>query len=918
MFYDWRRNYIQNKKPTIKKLGENYKQRRKQMNKKKRQAISLVGILTVMIAFFITPITALAASVNYEKIGDYVSTWHVASLGGLHWTDNGVHLIKADNQPAFCIEHGVLLNGGSGFEPSEMDSAEKERLSLISYYGYQISPTMENYGITQNIIWEEFGDTLLTTQLPNYANRKNEILAKVTNHKIKPSFANQNITLNVGDSITLTDTNNVLSKYGNLLENSANLQIEKNGNILKLTATASSKESGKLQYSMVPKDQVGQSFVYKKPGEQTVATFKLSNAGEMNLNIKVNLNGNVKLKKVDQDTGKAVPNTKMKFEYNGQTKEIVTDMNGLAQIDGLKAGTKVKITEVTASNGFVNKGESKEITIEPNKTIEVVFGNKAQQGLLKLKKTGQKATTVTTADSDYGKLHDITFDYVPLADVTFTIKAREDIKVGDYVHAKKGSVVATVKTDEKGELINMPKLYLGKYEAVETTAPAGYLLNTTPLPFEFTYEGQNVELVSQSLEAKNDFQQLKITVHKNEEQIQEWKGNVPVLEEVKANDKVFGLFTNQEYTMIDNTIVPADALLAFGTVSEGELVFSNQQLMEGKYYIQELDAGEIHEIDPTHHEFEFTAMDHDKEKIIDIYAPKDNQEDESLPLLNKLHFNQFSLKKINEEATLEEKNGYEFTFTGNGKGAIFTLETEDKEVVQTVTVNKDSLATFTNVPVGTFYLKEKQPSSENYVGSSETYQIISTLKGVQAYDSEGQLLGEIMNEETSEEEESIEQTEEPDSKEPTKDEPIVLLELKNHLVKGNAELTKTDVSDGKTLQNTGIRILDKDKIVVIEGKTDNQGQFIFEKLPKGVYYFQEFDAPSGYQLDETPIQFEIKEEGEIVKCTMTNQLIPNEKGSLPQTGETTSILGIALGSLLLLGVASYYFYAKKKQENKTK
>lgn len=888
------------------------------MNKKKRQAISLVGVLTVMIAFFITPITAFAASVNYEKIGDYVSTWHVASLGGLHWTDNGVHMIKADNQPAFCIEHGVLLNGGSGFTPSELNSTEKERLSLISYYGYQISPTMENYGITQNIIWEEFGDTLLTTQLPNYVNRKNEILAKVANHKIKPSFANQNITLNVGDSITLTDTNNVLSKYGNLLENSANLQIEKNGNTLKLTATTNSKESGKLQYSMVPKDKVGQSFIYKKPGEQTVATFKLSNAGEMNLAIKVNLNGNIKLKKVDEDTGKAVPNTKMKFEYNGQTKELVTDMNGLAQIDGLKAGTKVKITEVTASNGFVNKGESKEITIEPNKTIEVVFGNKAQQGLLKLKKTGQKATTVTTTDSDYGPLHDITFDYVPLADVTFTIKAREDIKVGDHVHAKKGSVVATVKTDANGELISMPKLYLGKYEAIETAAPAGYLINTTPLPFEFTYEGQNVELVSQSLEAKNDFQQLKITVHKNEEQIQGWKENVPVLEEVKANDKVFGLFTNQEYPMTDNTTVPADALLAFGTVNEGELVFPNLQLMEGTYYIQELDAGENHSIDTTHHEFEFKATDHETEKVIELYAPKDNQEDESLPLLNKLHFNQFSLKKINEEATLEEKSGYDFTFTGNGEGAIFTIETEDKEVIQTVTVNKESLATFTNVPVGTFYLKEKQPSSEKYVGSSETYQIISTLKGVQAYDSNGQLLGETMNEEPSEEEESIEQTEEPDSEEPTKDEPIVLLELKNHLVKGNAELTKTDVSDGKTLPNTGIRILDKDKKVVIEGKTDNQGQFIFEKLPKGVYYFQEFDAPSGYQLDETPIQFEIKEEGEIVKCTMTNQLIPNEKGSLPQTGETTSILGIALGSFLLLGVASYYFYTKKKQGNKTK
>src|SRR5699024_2760271 len=111
-----------------------------------------VSVLTVMIAFFITPITALAASVNYEKVSNHISTWYVASLGGTHWTDEGVFMIKADNQPAFCIEHGVLLNGGSGFEPSELNSAEKERLSLISYYGYQISPTVENYGVTQNWI----------------------------------------------------------------------------------------------------------------------------------------------------------------------------------------------------------------------------------------------------------------------------------------------------------------------------------------------------------------------------------------------------------------------------------------------------------------------------------------------------------------------------------------------------------------------------------------------------------------------------------------------------------------------------------------------------------------------------------------------------------------------------------------------
>src|SRR5699024_4703861 len=152
---------------------------------------------------------------------------------------------------------------------------------------------------------------------------------------------------------------------------------------------------------------------------------------------KVNLNGNVKLKKVDEDTGQPVPNTKMKFEFNGQSKEIVTDTNGLAQINDLKAGTKIKITEVTANNGLVNKGESKEITIERNKTITMMLRNKSLQGLLHIKKNGKKTSSCTTKGSKYRQLLETTFDYVPLADVTCTTKAREDIKEGYYVHAKK-------------------------------------------------------------------------------------------------------------------------------------------------------------------------------------------------------------------------------------------------------------------------------------------------------------------------------------------------------------------------------------------------------------------------------------------------------------------------------------------------
>ena len=883
------------------------------MNKKKIQVAALFNILTMLATFFIAPMKTQAATVGWTEGPSYVSTWLVKSLGGLHWTDEHIYMIKADNEPAFCVDHGTILSGGTDFSPSELTGNERERLSLIAYYGYQIDPNDVNYGITQNIIWQEYGDELLSTQLPDYDKKKAEILSKVDRHSVKPSFHNQTIELNVGESITLTDSANVLDSYKHLLANSANLQVEQNGNQLILTATKDSKESGTIQYGIASSEHIGQSFVYTKANEQTVATFRLSNAGEMNVNVKVNLNGNIQIKKVDEDTGKPVPNTKMKLEYDDQSKEVTTDKDGLATVSDLKAGTKVKISEIQANDGYVNRNEVKEVTVEPNKTIEVVFGNKAQQGVLKLKKTGQKAVSVNEQETEYGLLSQIIFDYVPLADVTFDIRSVEEIKVGDHVHAKAGSVVATVKTDDQGTLIDMPKLYLGKYEAIEKNAPNGFIMNDEPLPFEFAYGGQEIELVSQSVEAKNDFQKLTVGIHKDEEFIQDWQDNLPIIEQVPANEKTFGLFTNQEFGLTDGTVLAKDALLGYGDVQEGELLFEKLHLPEGKYYVQELVSGDSHQLDLEKYELEFKASDHETEKTINVYGESEVDEENS-PILNHLHFNRFLLKKVNEEAELIEKEGYEFSYTGNGYGAIFTLEDETQNIFQTVEVNEESLALFENIPVGTFYLREKQAASDQYVLSSEVYTVVSTKKGVEIYSSEDKLLGSTIPEVTDDFDQEGDESEVAEAESDTEDieglsleieseeedalsedesteklEEVITFEVENNLVKGNAELTKKDISSGKVLPDTGIRIYDEDQKIVVEGRTDEQGNFSFQKLPAGKYSFQEFDAPDGYQLDETPIPFEIKE-----------------------NGETVNLLVSILGGLLVLGVV-VFIYLKKRQ-----
>lgn len=102
---------------------------------------------------------------------------------------------------------------------------------------------------------------------------------------------------------------------------------------------------------------------------------------------------------------------------------------------------------------------------------------------------------------------------------------------------------------------------------------------------------------------------------------------------------------------------------------------------------------------------------------------------------------------------------------------------------------------------------------------------------------------------------------------------------------GTVEIQKTDVSTGTPLPDTGIEILDQKKKVILQTRTDSQGKAVFRNLPAGSYYFREFDAPEGYRIDETPYLFEIREDGEILKCEMTNQ---KERKSAPTSSQTPS------------------------------
>ena len=490
----------------------------------------------------------------------------------------------------------------------------------------------------------------------------------------------------------------------------------------------------------------------------------------------------------------------------------------------------------------------------------IKFVDLSQKGVATLTKTGATPVAVEKVETEYGDQYKFKYDYTALAGAEFEFRAAEDFTTADgTTRAHKGDVVATGTTDAQGQ-IQTPELYLGKYTATEISAPTGFIMNPDPIAFDLKYAGQAVTVTATSLEAKNDFQQLDITLNKQEESISDWKDNLPEIKNVAANGQVFGLFTQGE-TTIGDTVIPSESLVATTTVKDGKAEFGAIQLPEGYY--------------------------NEKIKHIDL--------NDSKVINNKLHENELSFKKINEVATLVSGKGYSYAITGNAAGAIFELLDADKKVIQTITVGKDSIGSIKHLPVGTFYLRESKPSATNLVLSKETLKLVSTKDGVTVFDSKDKQIGETKA----------------DTKKPT-----IAFELTNELIKDTGELTKTDVSTGKRLQNTSIRILDENGKTVVSGRTDKNGVFSFGNLPAGKYSFQEYDAPKGYEISEALVPFEITKNGEIVKAVMTDKQTP--KPGLPQTGNATSGWLIVIGMVLLLGVlaATVVIGGAKKKDGK--
>lgn len=624
------------------------------MNKMNINKMKVIGsLLMLCISLLLPSIQVFAEELNLDTKTGYNYTG--INPDGKTITDTNLERMKLDAFDVFCIEHGKYATGGDNYSSATYNGKQKDLLSKIAYFGFtNTSQSNYDYAVTQVMIWETLGDTYQSSTIPNYAKRKGEIMNLINRYNTNPSFANKSYTVNVGETLVVEDNNAVLTDM-QLASIPKNLKVEKDGNKLKITATSSS-ESGIVSLQKVANNKVGTSIVYTKPDRQSLAKFQLEDKGEASFSVEVRHRGDLEVMKVDEDTKQPLANTKIKFQYGATIKEVVTGKDGIAKLENILEGTEVTVSEVTAPNGYVNKGELLKTVIKPNSCVTLTLGNKEQLGTINILKSGE----------EFGAMMPSSF--YSLENATFGVFTDKNVRVG------------SVKTDKTGHGA-LSGLKLGNYYLLEEKAPIGFQINTEKQPFTLTYAGQHVEVASSSV-ALTNAEQKGIAVLIKEDRL---TGAIPQ-GAATLDGAIYELHRASDDTLIDTVII-----------ENGRAQVEN--LLLDNYYWHEKQAPVGYQLDTEKHAFTIVYAG---EKVATAIQETTVKEDVILGAFDIVKFGNYDWKTSliqylkGENPPILPLENVEFT----------VIRKTTNEVVQVGITDKEGYVSFKDLSYDTYTVKE--------------------------------------------------------------------------------------------------------------------------------------------------------------------------------------------------------------------
>ena len=442
----------------------------------KRIVAILLSVLTVTMMF---PLSAFAAT---ENLGAVSGMKKLDVSVSKHY-GHEVHTTKkgGTTYPLFCIEYGTTSPSSSylkGKKAMASDTAIKAAKWIFAgyYLEHGNSIDWQDMAYCQKKVWSIFGsDTSWDFSDSGYKAWCNKAQDRMDNLNKKPSFNNTNVgTIVAGNSLTVTDTNKVLSDYPAFTKKGNGWSIihKKNSNSLTVKVDESCTASSfKLANGEYYKDGTGDDdelllyYPYGSEAYQKLIYSAYYDPVSMAFSGSITPLGDMKLVKTSEDGIVAGINFTV-TGANGFSKTVTTNANGEIDISDLAPGTYT-ITEENIDRYVPNQSQT--ITVSSGKTSSVSFYN-----IL-------KKFRVTVTKQDYEKGH-----------------AQGDARLGGAVYGlyKGNELIAQYTTDSNGSFTTDYYVCGTDWTVREISPSEGYLLNDTVYkigadPKDYTVEYNN-------------------------------------------------------------------------------------------------------------------------------------------------------------------------------------------------------------------------------------------------------------------------------------------------------------------------------------------------------------------------------------------------------------------------------------------
>lgn len=487
-------------------------------------------------------------------------------------------------------------------------------------------------------------------------------------------------------------------------------------------------------------------------------------------------------------------------------KTVTTNKNGEAVIKDLPLG-KYRVKETKAPAGFVLNPDNQEVSFiykdqnTPEIEEKLEFSNERQKVELSVEKQ----------DAETGKA---------LKGATFGLYNKEAISSGDKVIVKADTLLQEITSNEKGKAAFTLDLPLGRYYVKELQAPAGYVSSDEILEFDATYQGQDVKTIK----------------------LKSVKKNQPTTVEVTKAD----ITTGTELDGASMSVLDKDGNVIDSWTSVKDSPHVIKRLQVGKTYILREELAPYGYLRAT--DVEFTISDtaevqkvkmEDEVPVARLLVNKKGEFLDSVSLLD------------NAKGMIEHLFNY---VTGNLTDVTFNVYAAEAiraadgvsadyyaadELVGSITTDGNGIAQMDNLPLGRYYIVEKE-TSHGYVLDNEPRYVDLTYRD--------------------------------------QDTPLVTYsaDWQNARQRVQVEVLKKEKDSDKVLYGAIFGLYAADDIVSSKGKvllakdtlielktTDEDGkiQFVADLPVDSRYYIKELAAPDGYVTDQEPQEFTFEYQG---------------------------------------------------------